>query len=377
MDRIILTTTYTGFNYGTSLQVLAGKHIVSQLGYSCDFIRPKSIIKGRDIRLCKLLAILFRVISLRDYKKLLPFVSSYQKNFIEGTEQLYFKFNEDYIKPLELSKSKMKKLAKESVACLAGSDQIWISDALYVDPIYYLRFAPQYKRIAFAPSFGRDYVAEYNIKKISHWISEIPYLSVREDSGVQLIKQLTGRDAVHLLDPTLVVSRDEWKGILNVCEHKENYILTYFLDMPSDFAIDKIMQLKKYLGCKVINIPYQFEKMDFCDDMISAGPKEFIELVLNARFVCTDSFHGTAFALNFHTPFFTFERLYGNSSKQSVRILSLLKKFNLLTRYQCDCPIRVLDDINFDLVDNILLSEKQKTYNYLHNSIVNIKLHGK
>lgn len=377
MNHIVLTTTHTGFNYGTSLQVLAGKYIVSKLGYKCDFVRPKSLIKGRDIRVGKLLKILFRVISLGDFKKLTPFVSSYKKKFIEGTELKYFEFNDKYLKPQELSWKELQKSAEEAVACLAGSDQIWIPDALYVDPIYYLRFAPENKRIAFAPSFGRDKIARYNVKKISKWINEIPYLSVREDSGIKLIKDLTGRESIHLLDPTLSVSREEWKNILNITEKKDNYILSYFLDTPSEFAKAKMKELQEELDCPIINIPYEFEDNDYFDKQMSAGPKEFVSLILNARLVCTDSFHGTVFSLNLHTPFYIFERMYGTATKQSVRITSLLSQFSLMERYQQVNPVSVVDNIDFEAVDKILETERVKTYRYLQNAIANIKSNEK
>lgn len=373
MDHIILTTTYTGFNYGTSLQALAGKYIVSKLGYECDFVRPKSLIKGRDIRLAKFLKMLWRVISLGDIKRLSPFVSSYKKKLIKGTEAKFFLFNDEYLLPQEFSWTELRRAAKNSVACLAGSDQIWIPDALYVDPIYYLRFAPEKKRIAFAPSFGRDHVAEYNVKKIRKWISEIPYLSVREISGVKLIKELTGRNSVHLLDPTLGISREEWKNLLSITEKKENYILAYFLDEPSKFALEKMKELKLSLGCEILGIPYQFENMDYCDKLICAGPKEFVALVLNARLVCTDSFHGTAFSMNLHTPFYTYERMYGMASKQSVRIISLLTQFGLMARYQQNNPICYIDNIDFNIVEHILAEERVKICNYLKDSISEIK----
>lgn len=106
---------------------------------------------------------------------------------------------------------KIKSIAKEAVACFSGSDQIWNSSTLYVDPLYYLRFAPKQKRVALSPSFGRNFIADYNKNKMKKWINDYPYLSVREDSGVKLIKELTGLEAQHLLDPTLIINSEEWR----------------------------------------------------------------------------------------------------------------------------------------------------------------------
>lgn len=375
MESVLLTTTYTGFNYGTSLQALAGKYIISKLGYSCDFVRPKSLVKGRDIRVGKLVQILCRAIWLGQIKGLLPFIDSYKKNFVEGTESKFFEYNQSYLEPKELKWHEIREEAKKAVACVAGSDQIWISVALYVDPIYYLRFAPSYKRIAFAPSFGRDFISEYNKSKIGKWISEIPYLSIRERSGVTLIKDLTGRSCIQLIDPTLGVSRDEWIDLLRLKEAKKDYILTYFLDAPSEHAKKKIAELKEALKCEVVNIPFVFEDMSFCDRVACAGPKEFLELILNAKLVCTDSFHGSAFSVNFHTPFFVFERMYGSASKQSARILSLLQKFHLESRYENEISLSNWDKIDFESADTVIAKERFKIFEFLKNSINDIKMH--
>lgn len=204
------------------------------------------------------------------------------------------------------------------------------------------------------------------------WISDYPYLSVREDSGVKLIKELTGRDAVHLLDPTLIIKRDEWKEILKIEEKSEDYVLAYFLDEPSLLAEKSLKELKDKLKCKIVAIPYKFENMDYCDEMVAAGPKEFVELVTNARVVCTDSFHGTVFALNMHTPFFTFEREYGSANKQSERVLSILRKVDMLDRYQPQNAATEYEHIDFEYSENILNAERKKAYDYINKAINSI-----
>ena len=115
--------------------------------------------------------------------------------------------------------------------------------------------------------------------------------------------------------PELIINSEEWRKNLHIEEKTKNYILAYFLDEPSSHAKKALKALKEQLNCKVIALPYKFEDMDYCDEAVAAGPKEFVELVANAKVVCTDSFHGTVFALNLHTPFFTFEREYGFANK--------------------------------------------------------------
>lgn len=372
-NRILLTTVFSAFNYGSSLQALAAKQIIRKVGYECNLVKLKSLVKGRDIRFGKLITILLRSLFLQKENALKAYGTSYNKSFLEGTENKFFAFTDDYLKPVEVSWGALKRMAKDAIACLSGSDQIWNSSTLYVDPLYYLRFAPKYKRIALSPSFGRDFIADYNKDKMKEWISDYPYLSVREDSGVKLIKELTGREALHLLDPTLIINADEWRNILSVEDKPNDYILAYFLDKPSALAMESLKVLKEKLNCKIIAIPYKFDNMDYCDEPVAAGPKEFVELVANAKVVCTDSFHGTVFALNMHTPFFAFEREYGSANKQSERLLSILRKVDMLDRYQPHNVVDEVENINFKYSEEILNSERKKAYDYVSNAINSIK----
>lgn len=375
--KVILTTVFSAFNYGSSLQALAGKRIIEKTGYECELVKLKSLIKGRDVRIGKLMTILFRSIFLNKNNSLKTYNNSYNKTLAEGTECKFFNFTDTYLKPQEVTYGDLKRMAEESIACISGSDQIWNSSTLYVDPLYYLRFAPQYKRVAFSPSFGRDFIADYNKEKMRKWIIDYPYLSVREDSGVKLIKELTGRDATHLLDPTLIINSEEWKSILCIEDKPNDYILAYFLDEPSDYAKKCLKKLKEKLDCKILAIPYKFEYMDYSDSIVAAGPKEFVELVANAKVVCTDSFHGTVFALNMHTPFFAFEREYGSANKQSERVLSILRKVNMLDRYQPKNVVEELNNLDFEHSEEILNVERKKAYDYVNNAINSIKKNEK
>lgn len=373
-QRVILTTVFSSFNYGSSLQALAGKLIIQNVGYEAELVRMKSLVKGRDIRFKKIATIILRSLFLKKGNSFKAYESSYQKTLIDGTKRLFFDFTDEYLKPRDVSWLGLKRMAKNAAACFSGSDQIWNSSTLYVDPLYYLRFAPEYKRVALSPSFGRDYVAEYNWKKMAKWIGEYSCLSVREDSGVKLIKDMTGKDALHLLDPTLVISAQEWKSVLSIKDTDKDYILAYFLDRPSSLARESLSMLKRQLDCEVVAIPYLFDGMGYCDSLTAAGPKEFVKLVANAKVVCTDSFHGTAFAINMHTPFYTFEREYGCAGKQSERVLSILRKVGMLDRYQPDSVVEI-DSLDFGHSDTILNEEREKAYGYVKNAINSIKKH--
>ena len=375
-NKVLLTTVFSGYNYGSSLQALAGKTILKELGYDCQLVAMKSLVKGRDIRLKKLLTILVRSLMLRGKngsKSLSIYQNSYNKTMIGDSASLFIRFSDEYLQPNYLSWDGMKKAAKEAVAYFAGSDQIWNSSTMYVDPMYYLRFAPAEKRVALAPSFGRDFVADYNKEKIGKWISEFAYLSVREDSGVKLIKEMTGREAIQLVDPTLMVDGETWKNILGIDDKESNYILAYFLDKPSELARKAITELRAALKYEVIAIPYQFDDMSYCDKMVSSGTIEFLDLINNAKCVLTDSFHGTAFSINLHTPFYVFSRAYGTAHSQNSRVESILKKVKMQARFEPKDVLVQYDQIDFAYSESVLIEERKNAREYISNALKTIE----
>ena len=372
MKKIGIATVYTGYNYGSALQAYATKKILSGMGYQADVLKVKgSLVQGRDIRLGKLITIAWRSILHKDgIKSLKNYGTNMSKEFGQGTVELFNAFLDNEISPELISYGDLRKKAKgdEYVAFVCGSDQVWNSAVFYVDPFYYLRFAPFEKRIAFAPSFGRDFVPDYNKKKIGKFVSEIKYKSVREASGVDIIKELTGEDSTVLIDPTLVLSCTEWSSLLNIEQsEKGKYLLAYFLDSPSPKAKQAIKFISEKYGLEIISLPYIF-KDEYSNNVKSAGPREFVEYVKNAAFVCTDSFYGTAFSLNFNIPFFTFERKYGNAGKQSARIESILKMTEHLNRYEAD-DFDLCMDISFEKSNEILDLERKRSREYLASTL--------
>jgi hypothetical protein len=376
MKKIGISSVYTGFNYGSSLQSYATKRILAEIGYKGINISLKgSLINGRDVRVKKILVIAFRLLNQiqTSSKRVKIYNNSIKKPFSEETKKLFMDFKTNYIQSCSYSWIYLRKMAHKSdfKAFICGSDQIWSGEALYVDPQYYLRYAPKNKRIAFAPSFGSDKVANYNKRIIKRYINEIPNISVREESGVSIIKELTNREAIHLIDPTLILDKEKWNTYLELDENDFNskdYILAYFLSEPSEYAKAYMIRLAIKTNLKVIALPYLRNKSDWVDYVPDAGPIEFVNFVRNAKYVCTDSFHGTAFSIIYQVNFFTFDRQYGNAINQSTRVLSFLKLMSLTCRFNplienFDSPI------DFKKCQKILEIERKKAISFLLKSI--------
>lgn len=376
MKKIGISTVHTGFNYGSALQAYASKVILNEMGYEGINLSLKgSLIKGRDVRINKAVIIAIRLLIQPNNikKRIRVYSDNISKSYSDQTKELFETFRLEKINPFHCTWKEMKYLAKSDdfKAFLCGSDQIWNAESLYIDPQYYLRFAPKNKRVAFAPSFGRDEVANYNKSIIKKYILDIPNLSVREESGVSIIKELTNREAIHLIDPTLMLDRNKWDEYLKLKEaslENEKYILAYFLNEPSDYAKEQIKKLSKKNKMKVVVLPYQRENSDWFDFVQDAGPEEFVQYVKNASYVCTDSFHGTAFAVNYEVPFCTFERQYGSAGKQSSRIVSLLKLVSLEERF--NPPEELLNAaVDFSKSKVVLEKERKKSVEYLLNAL--------
>ena len=376
MNKIGIATVHTGYNYGSSLQAFATKMILRELGYEGVSLSQKgSLVNGRDIRIKKVLMITLKMLLQPNNikKRMLVYSDNINKPYSQKTKELFDKFRNEKINPSQYTWNELKKEAhsEKFTAFICGSDQIWNSEALYVDPQYYLRFSPKEKRIAFAPSFGRNYIAKYNEGIISKYIKDIPYISVREETGVPLIEALTDRKAVQLIDPTLVLDSKKWDkylGIDNEKEHDQPYILAYFLNEPSIFAKKYILQLAEMHNLRVIALPYNRSVSEWFDSSPDAGPIEFIKYIKNASYVCTDSFHGTAFAVNYEVPFYTFEREYGKAGKQSSRLESFLKIVSLEIFFNPSIEL-LGEKADFSKSRISLEAERLKSIQYLTESI--------
>ena len=364
--KVGICTLYTGYNYGSALQAYSLKKYVESLGFNCDIIKLSgSLINGRDFRMKKAFITLFRMFLYSNNKKnAIKSFSQNNKNAINSnTIKLFDRFYDEKIIPVFLSYRKLKKIAKSDLYSyfICGSDQIWNSTAFYVDPFYYLNFSPSNKKIAYAPSFGRDYVPNYNKKIISNFLNKIPNLSVREESGKKIIKDIIDKEAIVCLDPTFLTSKEEWISEFNIKEKKKNYILVYFLNEPSKKASNFIKKLSSLSDLDIIYIGSGIKNNTY------AGPIEFLEYICNATYIITDSFHGVAFSIIFKKDFWVFERKY-KTENQSTRIINILQKLDLDNRFEPDDTI-INEKINYKNVNLLINREIECSKKYLRNAL--------
>lgn len=384
MTKVGIVSCYFQKNYGSALQALATQMILDRLGYENETINisgfndeikkskikyfTKAVFKS-DILLHKFgmaKNVLIKKFSNGEYVK-----SAKKRNVLfENFVYRYFRLSEVYASKKELS----EKCKENYSTVIVGSDQLWLPANIAAD-YYTLSFVPDgVNTISYATSFGISKLPSDTENKASNFLRKIKHLSVREESGKKIIKDITGRNVPVVCDPTLLFTGDEW-----MCIQKEKpiidvpYILCYFLgNNPSHRVF--ATKLKEKTGADIIAFPHldEYIKSDekYADKMLyDVDPSDFINLIRNAKYVCTDSFHCTVFSVLYKKKFFTFRR-YARKTKQSTnsRIDSLFNALGIK-----DCIFTGEEDINtyinpyidYDKVYGNLDVMRQKSYKYL------------
>lgn len=244
-------------------------------------------------------------------------------------------------------------------AVLVGSDQMWSPSGLATN-FYNLMFVPDaIRKISYASSFGVSSIPDFQKKRTGEYLRRIDYLSVRESSGQAIVKELAGRDALVAVDPTMLLAREEWDSFSKVeAIVREEYLFAYFLGENQEHR-DTVMKLAKATGLKVVALRHldQYVASDeqFGDYApYDIGPCEFLNLIKNAAFVCTDSFHGSVFSAIFHKQFLTFPRYRQDAAvSRNSRIESLMNHLGLQERfYMGDDVVKAMErPIDYDMVD--------------------------
>lgn len=371
MKKIAIINRSNFKNYGSVLQCYALCEAVRSLGMESELVWVRgNLSQNYDFRLNKIVSSLFKL-ATHPYllKSTAKNVGDLNSRVIDKkTIELFNDFTQNYIHQNFYTISGLKKASRnvyDKIIC--GSDQIWCSTTLYVDPLMYLRFAPKSKRIAYAPSIGRDYIPKYNSSKMKRYISQIPCLSVREKKGKELIKELTGRDAALVCDPTLLLSKKHYRTMQNKVEGVDNTLVCYFLDTPSEKTQKKIAAFAKNNGDKIVCLGCRLTYLEKVCDVAypECGPKEFLYVIDHAQRIFTDSYHGMLFSIIFEKSFLSIEREYSEFN-QSSRQKTILEMFGLNDLY-----ITENDDILEKKIDYTSFS-KEKT-DFIHNSLKFLK----
>lgn len=372
----ILTWCYNNgpVNYGQILQCYAMQVMVQRLGYDVKVIRyrrkdPEESThwENKPELLTGLYELWYRLKKV-EYKvdiRILKFVEFIKKN-ICMSRQCY-------------TKDQVERECEDCDVLFCGSDQIW--NPVNFDDIYVLNFgAESQKRIAYAPSgvLSEDDGTKHIYKKLGECIERLDLVTVRERESVRILKKYTEKEIIDVVDPTLLLSKQDWDLVASKWVSKEPYIFCYFLGKLRPYRLLLKSVMKKYGAKKIFfTTPGGYEQENKqntgkCFHFIkNVGPAEFIALIRDAKAVCTDSFHGLALSMVYQKQFYIFERnmpdkhLWGSSLRQrnlleklgigDGRIIKSQKDLEFLTEidYNIICKDQLWDEVKL-LINNSL-----------------------
>lgn len=392
MKKIAYITSYYVNNYGTVLQAFATQEVLGMLGVDAELIRVdgfwgeisrkrKRFFLAQAFRSTMLLykygLVISRLICRIGLGKYARHVRIRNKAF-ERFRTDHLRFSPEYQSIRELHDGLMERYE----AVIVGSDQLWLPSNIVGD-FFTLSFVPDdVKKISYATSFGQTSLPIEIRKKAGLFLKRIDFLSVREKSGQELIKQIAGRHAKLVLDPVLLPGNDFWVR----CAEKErrmidgDYIFCYFSGKRrEERAFSK--KLRNALNVPIVNLPCLDEYI-WGDDRYSdkqlydVSPFGVLNLIRNAGFVLTDSFHCTAFSIIFHKRFFTFHR-YKERTIYSTndRLDNILELTGLGDRLMTGDHLSkdYYADIDYSKVDSLLETARRESLDFLDSSIMALK----
>ncbi len=362
--KAAVVTLHRVYNYGSVLQAYATQKAMQKQGIDAeivDYITPQRTTK----------AILFAGSERRSgVKKLLYLLAKSASIFLK--ERTFGRFVE---KNLRLTKKYVTAddLAKDPPQAdvyVTGSDQTWNSQYNEgVDRGFFLDFVPEdAKRVAFVSSFGRTELPVDEVEITKKYIGRYSALSVREDSAVEILNGLGRQDACQLIDPTLLLTKDEWVSLASKRLIKERYLILMLLYNEDNHATEYARKLADQKGLKLVKICWDLRRPPMVDVLMThRSPADFLSLFYHADFVVTNSFHGTAFSINLERQFVVVPRNEFNS-----RIESLLRLTGLERRLVAsEEALSVADEtIDYAPINAILAQERARAQEFIKSSIL-------
>lgn len=375
-------------NYGGMLQAFATITMLEKKGLNYELIQYKKqySLYGK----LKQIPRLFNTILLNDKKEaLLKKIGKQKHPDFKKNESIrlaaFHKFKEEKFKnlsPVFIGFDALCKGSNRYSAVITGSDQLWSPAGLPTN-FYNLMFVPDnIRKISIASSFGVKYIPWYQIRRTRTFLNRIEFISMREKRGSEIVKELTGRNVPTILDPVFFFNAKEWEELIPTKkEYEEPYIFAYFLgNSPSYKRI--VTSAAQNLNCKIVTLRHLDQYIESDENFgdyapYDVDPTRFLNLLRGAKYICTDSFHGSVFSIIHHKPFIVFNR-YNETSKHSKnsRIDTLCDNLSLSNRRfddNKDFLYQLTEPIDYKLVEKKLSHLKEYTEEYLNKALKDIR----
>lgn len=367
--KIALLSFHNAANYGASLQAYALQKFLSDSGVDCEYINY--INKSRAHEYSMSWHIYDSLKHCRFKSAIAYFMGS---PFMELRKYRFRKFYREYLKTTEKvfrSSIEARTLNGEYDKFVVGSDQVWNPVCNGYDTAFLLDFvSDNNKKISYSPSFGMSEISNGLKESYRDNLSKFHALGVRETKGRDIIKQLTGRDAVVAIDPVMLLSKEQWIKLIHKSNVEERYIFSY---TNRDSQIDDFFRTGYQLNNRKLYILSRYTKpSDFVNPKIKVkycmSPQDFVSVIANADLIVSASFHCVAMSILLNRPFIAV--LTGDTGKDE-RIVNLLKTTGLSNRVLSNKT--TVEDIEAPIdwtsVNNFINEARKKSADYLLSAI--------
>ena len=380
--KIGVLTFYGGTNYGTALQAYAlceylkwNGHDAEVIRYYDDHLIGQEKQKRRKISLAKiskkLNRVLFEAVLKEELEKRKAVFSEFRERNIPHSVECY-------------KADTIQETIGKYDGYICGSDQIWTPWNGGLDPVYWLRFVPEfYLKVAYAPSMANT---QYSIEaqRIIQGLAErFDAISIRETAGKEFLEKLDIKKVEKVLDPTLLLPKEWWERKLNDRKQKcelasKDYIFAFFLGSNASHR-KTVTKFAKAAGLPVVTFPFQdkitIEDIRFGNIRLSAeSPEDFLYYIKNARYVFTDSLHVLVFSIIFEKEFWAFRKFRDqDKASQNARIYELLGVAGCSHRLLPDGisakEIWKIASIDYQMVQNNINHERKCSARFLKEAL--------
>lgn len=370
--KVGVITLHNSPNYGSCLQTYATQVVLARVGanaeiidyYRKDAVPENEVDRALNGQLVKKMPI-FKVPGVKQIAKIpvsrmvarrrAP-LDEFRHSRLSLTERSYYSAEELDANP-----------PVADIYC-TGSDQVW--NSIWnngFDRAFYLSFAPEGKRkIAYAASIGKAKLEDWEAEPMRKALSSYSCISVREQEAADLLESIGVHGAVPVIDPTLMLNRDDWEEIADGWVSPEPYILVYQLNRNAEFD-SYVQKVAKKTGLKVMRIAYGVhEKRSGENAVVCPSVGRFLSLFLGAEIVITDSFHGTAYSVNLGKKFVAI-----SPGRFNGRIANLLAMTGLEDHWLQSFKNLELAEASFNhgSVKNVLDSKRREATVFLDNAV--------
>ena len=353
--KIGIVTYHRTLNYGACLQAVAMRVTLEKLGHEVYYVDywPKYHRQAYEVFSFR------RFLSLGPRSRIYYLINvikwyKYRKRRICNFDYFLGQYIYPFCKPTD----------EPFEVIIYGSDQIWRKQRALngYNPVYFGQNSFRTsKHVAYSASMGILPKTETDKQKVKELVSHLDKIGVRENDLLSLIQELGYKDVTLTLDPTLLLTSEEWDRLIPTTKKScDKYMLVYSIGKVN-FCMDYVYQFANKYNCKVRILSGTASADDTYEMITTANPESFIHLIKNAEFVFTSSFHGLAFSIIYGKQFFA---SYSTNSNRAQTLLDLLGIKDRMLDKGAPIPVDAIP-IDYSKVKVNLLDLKEKSFAYL------------